>query len=99
MEQFVGYIVKNLVDSPESVSAIRRASDQEVVIEVRVAPDEVGKVIGRKGKTIQAVRTLTSTAAARLGCRVRVEVVDGDTDNEVTEDNSSAEEDAVEVAE
>lgn len=76
MDEFVSYIVKNLVDNPDSVTAEARVLEQELVIDVRVAPEDVGKVIGKKGKTIQALRTIANTAAARLGCRVRVELLD-----------------------
>ena len=76
MEAFVAYIVKNLVDNPESVSAECSVQGREVIVEVRVAPEDLGKVIGRKGKTIQAVRTIAATAAAREGVRARVELID-----------------------
>ncbi len=74
MEEFVGYIVKNLVDVPEEVTAECRLGEDEVIIDIRVSPTDAGKVIGRRGKTIQALRTIAGMVAARLGCRVRVEL-------------------------
>ena len=76
MKEFVEYIVKNLVDSPESVDV--RCFDREkgVVVEVRVGNGDVGKVVGRKGMTIKALRTIVMTACARVGCRVRLEIIE-----------------------
>lgn len=77
MEQFIEYIVKNLVDKPDSVQvACRDGSDKGVVVELRVDPDDVAKVVGRKGRTINALRTISMMACARLGCRVRIELVE-----------------------
>jgi uncharacterized protein len=76
MEEFVGYLVKNLVEDPESVSITSREEEEETTLEVRVAADDVARVIGRKGRTIQAVRTIAATVAARLRRRVRIEVID-----------------------
>jgi hypothetical protein len=71
----VEFLTKGLVDHPEAVTV--RASERErvLVIEVRVAAEEVGKVIGRRGRIVGAIRTLAKTAAARAGRRVIVEIV------------------------
>jgi len=76
MEEFVGYLVKNLVEEPDSVSITSNEEGEEATLEVRVAPEDVARVIGRKGRTIQAVRTIAATVAARLRRRVRIEVID-----------------------
>ena len=76
MDEFVGYLIKNLVEDPEAVSIASREAENETIIEVRVGPDDVARVIGRKGRTIQAVRTIAGTIAARHGRRVRIEVLD-----------------------
>ncbi len=76
MEEFVAYLIKNLVDDPEQVSVTTRQEEDIFHIDIRVGPDDVARVIGRKGRTIQAVRTLAGTIAARLKQRVRIEVLD-----------------------
>lgn len=74
MEDFIAYIIKNLVDSPQDVQVNCRNEGEELILEVRVAEGDVAKVIGRRGKTIQALRTIVATAAARLGFRFRLEL-------------------------
>lgn len=76
MKEFIEYIVKNLVDSPESVDVRCYERDRGVIVEVRVGTGDIGKVVGRKGLTIKALRTIVMTACARLGTRVRVELVE-----------------------
>lgn len=76
MKEFVEYIVKNLVDKPENVAVKCYEAEKEVVVEVRVDSEDVGKVVGRKGLTIKALRTIIVTACARLGHRVIVELVE-----------------------
>jgi predicted RNA-binding protein YlqC (UPF0109 family) len=76
MKEFVEYIVKNLVTHPELVSVNCYEGDRGVVVEIRVGPEDVGKVVGRKGTTINALRTIAMTVCARLGRKVRVELVE-----------------------
>ncbi|MGE3954025.1 MAG: KH domain-containing protein [Parachlamydiales bacterium] len=76
MEQFVEYLVKNLVDDPEQVQVKSRTDGEEVMIEFKVGPNDIARVIGRQGRTIQALRTLVMTAGARLGTRVRLELIE-----------------------
>lgn len=76
MKEFIEYIVKNLVDTPDSVDVRCFESDKGVVVEVRVGAGDVGKVVGRKGVTIKALRTIVMTACARLGHRVRLEIIE-----------------------
>lgn len=71
----VEYLVKGLVDRPEGVTVRATERDRVVLIEVRVAPDEMGKVIGRRGRIVAAIRTLARAAAAAGGQRVVVEIV------------------------
>ncbi|MCB1136400.1 MAG: KH domain-containing protein [Chlamydiia bacterium] len=75
MEEFFAYIVKNLVDQPDAVEVRCSQSDRGIVVEVRVDANDVGKVVGRQGRTIEALRTIASTIGARLGHRLRLEVV------------------------
>lgn len=76
MKEFVTYLIKNLVDQPDSVKVEVYEGEQTVVIEVRVAQDDVARVIGRQGNTIKALRTLAMTVAARFGRKVRLELVE-----------------------
>ena len=76
MKEFVTYLIKNLVDQPDSVKVDVYEGEQTVVIEVRVAQDDVARVIGRQGNTIKALRTLAMTVAARFGRKVRLELVE-----------------------
>lgn len=76
MKEFVEYLVKNLVDHPENVDVRCNENERGLLVEVRVAADDVGKVIGRKGATIKALRTIAMMICARLGRRVRIELVE-----------------------
>ncbi len=76
MEQLIIYLVRALVDQPDQVSL--RASDAEGarLYELKVAPEDVGKVIGRDGRTVGALRTLLGAAAQKQGQKVRLEILD-----------------------
>jgi uncharacterized protein len=76
MEDFIAYIIKNIVDAPEAVQVACKQNGEEMILEVRVAEKDIAKVIGRKGKTIQSLRTIVATAAARLGFRFRLELAE-----------------------
>ena len=75
MEEFVEYIVKNLVSDTEGVQVNTVEDPEKLKIEIYVSPEDVGKVIGRKGNTINALRTIVRTVATRLGRRVQVDLV------------------------
>jgi uncharacterized protein len=70
------HLVKGIVDHPDQVQVAAKNSPRGEVLEVRVHPDDLGRVIGRAGRTAKALRTLT--AALADGKRVRVDVVDTD---------------------
>lgn len=76
MKEFIEYIIKNLVEKPESVDVRCFESERGIVVEVRVDSEDMGKVVGRKGVTINALRTIAMMACARLGHRVRLELVE-----------------------
>lgn len=71
----VEYLVVQIVDAPDSVSLEVIDGDDASTIEVSVAEDDVAKVIGRRGRTIKAIRTLARALAARLDTAVEVEVL------------------------
>lgn len=75
MKEFIEYLIKNLVDKPEQVDVRCFEEEERMRIEVRVDPTDVGKVVGKKGATINAVRTIAMMICARLGRRIRVEVI------------------------
>ncbi|MBP1589399.1 MAG: KH domain-containing protein [Kiritimatiellae bacterium] len=76
MKEFIEYISKSLVDHPEELQVTEVEGERTVVYELRCNPEDVGKVIGKSGKTVGAIRTLLSTVAARQGRRAVLEVVE-----------------------
>ncbi len=76
LEDLVLVLGRSLVDEPERVEVSATETDSRVDLEVRVAPDDMGKIIGRQGRTIRAIRTVTKAASVKLGKRVNVEVPD-----------------------
>ena len=77
MKEFIEYIAKFLVDDPESV-VVEEATDEEkkINLTLRVKQEDVGKVIGKKGKTAIAMRTLLTAVAAKEGKRAMLEILD-----------------------
>ena len=67
---------RSLVDEPERVEVLGTESDSRVDLELRVAPNDMGRVIGRQGRTIRAIRTVVKAASVKVGKRVTVEVPD-----------------------
>lgn len=71
------YIAKSLVDHPDEVVVTEvEEEDGEVVLELRVHPDDMGKVIGKRGRTAKAIRTMVKAAATREGTSATVEIVE-----------------------
>ena len=75
MRELVEYLAQSLVDESEAVQVDEVESGRVTIYEVSVAEDDVGKLIGRQGKVIRAVRTLVKASATRRGTRVDVDVV------------------------
>ncbi|EPP39121.1 KH domain protein, partial [Chlamydia psittaci 84-8471/1] len=77
MEEFVAYIVKNLVADPEAVEirSIQDESGESIKLEIRVAPDDIGKIIGRRGNTIHALRTILRRVCARLKKKIQIDLI------------------------
>ncbi len=76
MEELVTVIAKSLVDQPDAVKVTRTDEDDNVTIELSVAPDDLGKVIGKQGRTARAIRSLLSASAASVEKRSRLEIVE-----------------------
>ena len=75
MKELVELLVKALVDDPSAVEVTEVEERRGVLYEVRVAPDEMGRVIGRQGKIINALRTVVKAASTKDDLRVSVELV------------------------
>lgn len=77
MKEFIEYIAKHLVDNPDQVEVDERASEEnKVVLALKVQQEDVGKVIGKQGRTAQAMRTLLTAIAAKEGQRAVLEILD-----------------------
>ena len=76
MKEFVEYIAKQLVDQPESVVVVEEMQDDKLVLKVKVAQPDIGKIIGKKGRTAFALRTIASAVGKKHGKKVRIEVED-----------------------
>ena len=70
------YLAKGLVDKPDEVRVVKSERDGAVVFELHVAPEDVGKVIGRQGRIVRAMRTLVRAAGGRVNQRALLEVVE-----------------------
>lgn len=70
------YIARNLVENPDAVTVTEVEENQEMTLELRVAPEDMGKVIGRQGRIAKEIRVLMRSAAQRAGKRINVEIVD-----------------------
>ena len=75
MHELVEYLAKGLVDEPDAVRVERVERDGAVVLELHCAPDDVGKVIGRQGRTARALRTIVRASGARSNERALLEIV------------------------
>ncbi len=76
MQAFIEHVVKGLVDEPEAVAVTPVDRNGMTVYELRLAQRDVGKVIGRKGNTIQAIRSLLQVGASKKGVRCTLELVE-----------------------
>lgn len=75
MDELVKYIAMNLVDSPGEVKVTTRQGDNALIIELSVAPDDMGKVIGKQGRIAKAIRRVVKAAAIRQKINCVVEIV------------------------
>lgn len=76
LKDIVEYIAKALVDNPDQVSVTEVGGEQTSVIELRVAKEDMGKVIGKQGRTAKAMRTVLNAMATKLRRKVVLEIVD-----------------------
>jgi predicted RNA-binding protein YlqC (UPF0109 family) len=76
MRELIFYIAKALVDNPEQVSVEEIEGNQTSVLELKVAKEDLGKVIGKQGRTARAMRTILSAASAKIKKRTVLEIIE-----------------------
>ena len=76
MKELIAYLARTLVDDPDAVDVREVESEQTTVIELRVAKDDLGKVIGKQGRTARALRTILSAACTKLHRRATLEILE-----------------------
>lgn len=74
MKELVAVIAKALVDNPDEVVVTESEKEDEIVIELKVAPEDMGKVIGKQGRIAKAIRAMVKAAASRTDKKVVVEI-------------------------
>ena len=75
-KELVEYIARSLVDDPDGVSVSMIEGEKSTILELRVSPDDIGKVIGKNGRIAKAIRTVLSASATKTGKRVVLEILD-----------------------
>ena len=99
-QQFVEYIVKTLVNNPDKVNVERKIDEKGVLLSLTVDPEDVGRVIGRRGVTAQAIRVLLRALGTKQDARYNLKIVNTDSDGEeVRTETTQHEESAQEVEE
>ncbi|MBR2460497.1 MAG: KH domain-containing protein [Clostridia bacterium] len=78
LKELLSDLVKPIVTDPDSVVIIEKKSGKEILLQLNVAPADMGKVIGRHGKIAKAIRTVMKAAATTSGQKVRVDILDAD---------------------
>ena len=75
MKELLLYVAKSLVEHPDAVT-VTEIDGETITLELRVAPEDMGKVIGRQGRIAKEIRTVVKSVAQRAGKKVKVEIVD-----------------------
>lgn len=76
MKELVNYIARSLVDNPDQVEVTEIEGNQTSVLELKVAKEDLGKVIGKQGRTARAMRTILSAASAKIKKRTVLEIIE-----------------------
>lgn len=76
LKDLIATIAEALVDDPDAVEVDELEDDRGVIVELRVAQEDIGKVIGKDGRTAQSMRALLNAAAAKQGCRAHLDILD-----------------------
>lgn len=76
LKDLITYILKELVDNPDKVQVNEIAGDKSIIYELRVGEGDLGKVIGKEGRTAHAIRTIITAAAMKVGKRTVIEILE-----------------------
>ncbi len=76
MKEFVEFIARRLVDHPDELTLEQEEKENSIIVRIKVGEADVGKIIGKKGRTAQSLRTLLSAVAAKSGKRAILEIAD-----------------------
>ena len=76
LKELVAYVARALVDNPDDVRVSEIEGERTTILELRVHPDDLGKVIGKQGRTARALRTVVSAAATKAQMRAMVEIME-----------------------
>jgi uncharacterized protein len=76
LKQLVQTLAEALVDDPKSVDVAELEGDNNIILELRVAKNDIGKVIGKDGRTAQSLRTIVSAASIKIGRRAHLDIID-----------------------
>jgi uncharacterized protein len=76
VKEVLEYLARHLVDDPDAVEVAEVEGERSVVLRLTVAPDDMGKVIGKRGRTVRAIRSLVRAAGSRQGVSTMVEIVE-----------------------
>jgi len=74
VKELVEYLVKSLADHPDEVTVIENESEDNISIELKISPEDLGKIIGKNGNTINAIRTVVQASASSHKKRAKLEV-------------------------
>lgn len=92
MKQLVEYLARALVDDPTPVEVYESGTPEDMVFRLKVGRDDLGKVIGKKGRTAKALRTLLAAAAAKQNARVTLEIVEPERTGSRSDENAPSDE-------
>ena len=77
MKDVLEYLARALVDEPDAVEVTEVEGDRSVILQLKVAPDDMGKVIGKRGRTVKALRTVVRAAGSLQDVSTMIEIVEG----------------------
>jgi predicted RNA-binding protein YlqC (UPF0109 family) len=80
VKEVLEYVARAIVDEPDAVEVTEEEGERSLVLRLRVAPDDMGKVIGKRGRTVRAIRSLVRAAGSREGVNPLVEIVEDEHD-------------------
>lgn len=76
MKEVLEYVARAIVDEPDAVEVTEVEGERSLILQLRVAPDDMGKVIGKRGRTVRAIRSLVRAASSREDAPPHVEIVE-----------------------